>query len=258
MKIYLADTGNMFRVVADAYPERTHSTFSANGNVFAKVNILQSFYYCDSFTEQVIIPNAKSFLLDSGAFTVFSKGGGDWDKYIERYAAFINRNKIDRFFELDIDSLVGYATVLKLRDKLERMTGKRVIPVWHYGRGTKEFHKMCEEYDYVAIGGVVSGDGPKNFTDAFPTLIKIAHSKGCRIHGLGFTNLSLLPKYHFDTVDSSSWTSGSRYATVYIFDNGTFRTVKPKPGQRSVDYKGLTKHNWNEWVKFQKWAEAHL
>ena len=56
---------------------------------------------------------------------------------------FINTYKIDKFFELDIDSVVGYEEVLKLRKKLEHLTEKQCIPVWHTSRGKEDFLKTC-------------------------------------------------------------------------------------------------------------------
>ena len=71
--------------------------------------ILESFYYTDEDTER-LLPYFGDFLLDSGAFTFMqsSKNHVDWEEYIEKYASFINRNKIDKYFELDIDNIVGF------------------------------------------------------------------------------------------------------------------------------------------------------
>lgn len=119
MDLYLAESGNMYRYIAEQCGE----------SIFNEGKFLHSFYYCDKWVENVLIPRSKKFLLDSGAFTFFSKGGcADWEKYIKRYASFINRNNIELFFELDIDKLVGYEKVLFYRKKLEDMTGKPVIP----------------------------------------------------------------------------------------------------------------------------------
>ena len=72
------------------------------------VYVLESFYYANQKTEQYL-PLFKDFLLDSGAFTFFSSGRNvNWDDYVDRYAAFIIKNNVKKFFELDIDKLVGY------------------------------------------------------------------------------------------------------------------------------------------------------
>ena len=198
-------------------------------------------------------------MLDSGAFTFFSAGGSvNWDDYIKRYAQFIKKNNIDLFLELDIDKLISYEKVLYYRKKLEDMTGKPCIPVWHKTRGQDEFIKMCEEYNYVALGGIVSKEITQKEYKFFPHLIKIAHSHGAKIHGLGFTSLQGLTKYHFDSVDSTAWLSGNRFGSVYKFNGKTMENYGKQAGQRLADYKAVTLHNFKEWVKFQQYAEKYL
>ena len=147
--------------------------------------ILESFYYADETTEK-LLPYFGDFLLDSGAFTFMqsSKTHVVWEDYIERYADFINRNNVKKFFELDIDSVVGYDKVLEYRTRLEKLTNKQCIPVWHISRGMENFYEMCQMYPYVALGGIVGerrgGTKYKQYHAMFPTFIKIAHQHGCK------------------------------------------------------------------------------
>lgn len=225
------------------------------------VSILESFYYADDFTEKMI-PFFKKFLLDSGAFTLFtdkSKGSGIvWEDYVDRYADFIIRNNVELFFELDIDKLVGKDKVLELRRRLEKKAGRQCIPVWHKFRGKEAFLRMCDEYKYVAIGGIVSKEIMPEEYKYFPWFIDKAHKAGAKIHGLGFTALTGLPKYHFDSVDSTAWTTGNRFGAVYKFDGRTMVKISRGEGQRLKDSRAVAINNFNEWVKFQKWAEVHL
>lgn len=229
------------------------------GELFKNANILQSFYYCNDFTEKVIIPSSKRFMLDSGAFTFFSSGSSiDWWDYIKKYAAFIKRNNVDLYFELDIDKIIGYEKVLYYRKKLEDLTGKPCIPVWHKSRGKDEFIKMCEQYKYVAIGGIVSKEITQKDYKFFPYLINTAHDYGAKIHGLGFTNLQGLTKYHFDSVDSTAWVSGNRFGAVYKFNGRTMIKFSKQEGQRLANSKEVALHNFKEWVKFSQYAEKYL
>ena len=200
------------------------------------------------------------FLLDSGAFTFMNsqKGKIDFDEYLTRYINFINKYDIKYFFELDVDSIVGYEKVKQLRKRLENETGKKCIPVWHKSRGKEEYLKMCEEYDYVAIGGIVTKEITKEQYSFFPWFINEAHKRGCKIHGLGFTDTNLLQKYHFDSVDSTAWLSGSRFEHVYYFDNGVMKNKTPQRDKKTVHYKLIDEQNVNEWLKFQRYAEVNL
>ena len=221
--------------------------------------ILESFFYADEDTER-LMPHFGDFLLDSGAFTFMQGKGGspNWDEYVERYADFINRNKVQKYFELDIDSVVGYERVKQIRAKLERLTGRQSIPVWHLSRGMDEYRGMCKDYSYVAIGGIVSGEITKDKYKAFPALIAEAHNQGARIHGLGFTNLALLPHYHFDSVDSTAWTTGNRFGFLYYFDGKTMVKRDAPKGHKIGASREAALNNFTEWLKYQKYAEKHL
>lgn len=249
MKIYLADTS-----LRKAYCLEQHKQY--------KPYILESFYYCDQVTEKILIPYAGDFLLDSGAFTFMqgTKGAVNWDEYIERYADFINRNKVEKFLELDVDAVVGYEKVLLFRDKLERLTGRQSIPVWHGNRGTKQFEIDSKEYPYVAIGGLVTGKGEyaRRLWSAFPWFIDTAHKNGAKIHALGFTSLEGITRFHFDSVDSTAWTTGNRFGFIYHFDGKTMRKQDVPPGHRINDPRVAALINYTEWIKFQRYADTHL
>lgn len=233
--------------------------YYANAIKKHKPFILESFYYADETTEK-LLPFFGDFLLDSGAFTFMSSSKTHvvWEDYIERYADFINRNKVEKFFELDIDSVVGYDKVLEYRKRLERLTNKPVIPVWHISRGISEFKKSCDEYKYVAIGGIVSKEFPKEKYNTLPLFISEAHKRGTKIHGLGFTALEWLPKCKFDSVDSTAWTTGNRFGFIYQFNGKTMVKHDVPKGKRLADSHKVAEINYLEWLKFQKWAVTHL
>lgn len=236
------------------------------GDLNWKPYILESFYYVNESEFERVSPYFGDFMLDSGAFTFM---GGfsykentskrlNWEEYIERYCDFIVKYNIDKFFELDIDVVVGYDQVKQYRRMIERLTNKQPIPVWHSARGVEEFKRMCDEYPYVALGGIVGGEWSSKAEKYIPWFIDHAHSKGVKIHGLGYTKLKKLREYHFDSVDSTSWVSGNQYGAVHKFNGKSItRILKPK-GHRVSSMKNLAINNFTEWVKFQKWADTHL
>lgn len=224
-----------------------------------RLYILESFVYIDDTTTK-LIPHFKGFLLDSGAFTFMQQTGGgvtDWEGYVTRYAEYINQNNIEHFFELDIDVLVGIKKVEELRKRLERLTGKRPIPVWHKSRGKDYFIGMAKDYKYISIGGIVTREISRSEHKFFPWFIDKAHEAGAKIHGLGYTNLIGLQKYKFDSVDSTSWLYGNRGGFVYRFNGETMETIQAKSG-KGLKSREAAIHNFNEWVKFQDYAEKNL
>ena len=220
--------------------------------------ILESFYAIKEW-QVPYIKECKMFLLDSGAFTFMNsnKGKVDFNQYLRDYINFINKYDIKYFFELDIDSIVGHEKVKEMRAVLEKGTGKKCIPVWHKSRGLEEWHKLTKEYDYVGIGGIVTKEiKPKEYK-YLSALLDIAKENGCKVHGLGFTKLKLLKRYRFYSVDSTSWVSGAKFGTIYMFQDGTLKSIRCKD-RRLRNGVESNHHNIEEWLKFQKYADKYL
>lgn len=216
--------------------------------------VLESFYYIRDY-QIPLIHSAELFLLDSGAFTFMSnsKKAVDWNEYLERYIQFINENDVKYFFELDIDSVVGYERVKELRRKLENGTGKKCIPVWHKSRGIEEFKQLCEDYDYIAIGGLATKEITR---DEFPLLKKLcayARQKRTRVHGLGFTEKDI-GEYGFYSCDSTTWNMVSRFGKIYKFTGDRITVVTPK-GKKIDKSKYIEGEVFNikEWIKYQNY-----
>lgn len=104
------------------------------------------------------------------------------------------------------------------------------------------------------FGASLGGQSVKKY---MPLFIDKAHENNAMIHGLGFTQTRILDKYHFDTVDSSSWIGGQRYGQEHRFEDGIVKRIE-REGKRLVNYQSLMVHNFNEWCKFQRYAENHL
>lgn len=262
MLLYLAGTESRPYVFEPMhlYLAGEHDVKNGKNALSAGVMILESYFYAvQNRHVEGLIPQFRSLLLDSGAFTFMQnkKIKPDWDEYIQRYAEFIVKNDIKLFFELDIDSVVGLKEVERLRDKLETLTNRRCIPVWHKSRGKEYWLKMATDYDYIAIGGIVSGEITKDEYKYFPALIQLAKERGARVHGLGFTNLTGLTRYKFYSVDSTAWIYGNRSGFLQWFNGKTLEKIKAPAGMK-MKSRETAIHNFNEWVKFQRYAEHNL
>lgn len=253
MDVYLAGVGNLKSCIQ-------------NGLVSVKgVKVLESFYDCRSnqwLSEQ--IPTFGKFLLDSGAFTFLNTKTNaqlDWDKYVDAYSDFIVANNVKHFFELDIDPIVGIKGVERLRNRIERRTQLPTIPVWHINRGKDYFVSLCKNYNYIAIGGLVTSKSDKKRIEKYlPWFITTAHKHKCKIHGLGYTSTAKLSQFHFDSVDSTSWKVRARIGFYSKFDLKTHSIVTQykKENQRIKDYKQIYVNDFKEWVKFQHYADKYL
>lgn len=222
---------------------------------------LKGRYYLESFYafadwQKELIKKSDLFLLDSGAFTFMNNTTGtdiDWYKYLDSYAKCIKSNNIKYFFELDIDVVVGYEEVKRMRKYLENKVGRKCIPVWHKSRGLDEWIKMCQEYDYVAIGGFVVNEIKKEEYKFVHYLLNIARKNKTKVHGLGFTGNGV-DQYDFYSVDSTSWLGGGRHGTVFLYRNGKINSHTNKD-KRTIYYRELDKHNLAEWIKYQNYLD---
>lgn len=232
-------------------------------NTFEEVRnsryILASYYYVKDL-DYNFEKNHEHFILDSGAFSLFSLkplSKEEMIKYCDDYADYIIKWNITNFVELDVDVIYGYEFVLFLRKRLETKVGRKCIPIWHMSRGIDEFIQMCKDYDYAGIGGIASGEELSKHKDKYKELNKLARKYGCRLHGMGFTPMKHLNSYGFYSVDSTSWKSGSRFGIIYLFRQDRLTQVKKPKGTRLKNYKSLDEHNIKEWKKYQAYCDRN-
>lgn len=235
----------------------TSTTYEDNRPFLKEVPyLLESFYYFSEF-QKPLIKNTDLFLLDSGAFTFMNgaKGEVDWASYIDEYIAFINDHDVKHYFELDIDSIVGYGEVKRIRAKLERETGKQSIPVWHKSRGMEEYKRLVNDYDYIAVGGFAIKSISKDEYPIIKRMVRYAYDRGVKVHGLGFTPKDVT-QYKFYSVDSTTWLSCRRFGSLFRFENGQMRMVTPKNhGTRRDKQKEIELVTLREWIKYQKYLD---
>ena len=226
---------------------------------------------CDYFLESFLtvqkwqIPffkSANGFLLDSGAFT-FMNGGkrGDLHEYAIQYGRFVKEYDISRFFEIDVETIVGWDEYRRINDTLDTVTGRESIPVFHKNRGIEWFENACRERSYVAFGGVAVNSGRTKGVvyDVMPHFIETAHRHGAKIHGLGVTTTSKFRKLKFDSVDSTTWTMGGRMGIMCYFTGTQMKQFhSTERGKKMKDADALNCFNFLEWCKFQKYAEVNL
>lgn len=199
------------------------------------------------------------FMTDSGAFSFMAAGLVDemyteayWMEYLEEYVAWIKAHKeyIYVVANLDLDVIVGRDVVRKWNKKYFEPLEKEVDVVYvaHEDKNLgdpfalKHFEEYCRKYKYIGIN-----QNNKKYAHHFFIMAK---KYNIRIHGFAWTELSILRKYPFFSVDSTSWLSGVRYGTSYKDDGKNFKTFDSKKKylrksmkvslqQKGVDYNGV-------------------
>lgn len=221
--------------------------------------LLQTFYEMRDWTEEkvnkIIRLPKYDFMLDSGAFTFMNSGKQvKWKKYVDEYCDFVNKYDVRLFIELDLYGIIGLEKTEKIRKYIEKKTGKLPIPVYHGTLPLSYFRQLCELYPYVAISATGTIESSKWTRDkkVLKQVVKIGHSYGVKIHGLGYTRLENLNTLEipFDSVDSTACLSGGRYGTWYYLKHE--RMFEKSKANQGIHYKELNKNNISVWIKKQK------
>jgi hypothetical protein len=187
---------------------------------------LHSYYHIPLFEKkwwEMNTQNKVELFLDSGAFSAWSQGK---NIDIQEYIYFIKENKsvINVYSNLDV---IGNAQATWNNQMIMEKSGLVPIPCFHYGEDEVWLKRiLSKKYEYIALGGMV----PISTKDLIYWLDYLftkylTDSKGIpniKIHGFGLTSLTLMLRYPWYSVDSTSWVVTGRMGSIYIpkFRNG--------------------------------------
>ncbi len=155
-------------------------------------------------------------LLDSGAFTVWNKGGViDIDEYIEFIKT--NSNLFDWCINLDV---IGNPEASYNNWKYIRKAGVNSIPVFHLGGDFKWLERYMKQTDYIGIGAIANLN-----TDQRVRGLKwvwkehLTSSDGTpklKVHGLGLTSLEIVTRFPWYSVDSAACVKAAAFGKIYM------------------------------------------
>lgn len=184
--------------------------------------LLGSFFHLSNSANHraMITPDQFRFFLDSGAFSAWTKGSVI---DIDEYCAFIKANieHIDVYPCLDvIPGKPGAHNATEAeRDSAAEATwrnylymvgeGLDPIPVFHYGEDWRHLERMVDYgCSYIGVGGLVGVPGPLRILWLDRLFKRIVDERGMpkvKTHGFGMTSVSLIFRYPWHSVDSTTW-----------------------------------------------------
>lgn len=154
-----------------------------------------------------------NFFIDSGAFSSATQGVSiDIKEYID----FLHRFKPELYAVLDdIKSPQKTWENQKIMEK----EGLVPMPCFHMGEPIKWLERYIEEYDYIALGGMVMSQNIDGWlTKVWNTIW--SKKPDLRVHGFGLTSQDMNTKFPFYSVDSSSYSGGVRFARIALWSEG--------------------------------------
>jgi len=237
MKLYFADTIQYFQL---------------HKNKFRATNFLDSYWKKKELIKMIENNNQVSLFLDSGAFSAWTQ---KIEINIDDYIAFIKKyeNSLELFANLDS---IGNAEKTLDNQNYMESKGVKPLPCFHFGEEKKYIEYYSENYDYIALGGMVG----RSKKDLEPWLDKIwgdfltnpDGSAKIKVHGFGMTSVSLMKKYPWYSVDSTSWVLTGRFGGVFcnIGDYNKINVSNKGDLQDSAHFLQLPPHSQEQVRKY--------
>ena len=245
MKLYLAAVySNNFNVNGALYNRLTDGEKWQRDSA---EHLLESYHYVNRQRYvDILRADKKKVFLDSGAFSAFTKGV---DIDIPGYCAYIKRNtdiieNVDGVLMASVldgigDPLKTYQNQLEM----ERL-GVRALPCFHYGEDERYLEYYIANYAYITLGGMVPISKPqlKLWLDRIweKYLTDGAGRPRTRVHGFGLTTISLMKRYPWYSVDSSSWIQIANNGGVLVMPENKVVSVSDQSPQRRVENQHIT------------------
>jgi hypothetical protein len=196
------------------------------------IRVLLSFHYfrthdLDPLVEALTVGGTPpDIFADSGAFSAWTQ---NVTVTVDEYAEWLHkwRHHLTVYANLDV---IDDPVATEVNQRALESNGLLPLPVWHIRSARKHFEALCEEYRYIAVGGMV-GTQWKRLMPKLTWAVRHARSTGTVLHALGLTSRGPLGALPFYSVDSSSWGDGYRYGHAPVWDGSAKTLVNIQLGE---------------------------
>jgi len=180
----------------------------------SNLRILESYFYIKGRKNIKKEPPKIDWFLDSGAFSAWSQKK---KINIEEYADFILKNKSEFDVYANLDS-IGDPLQTQTNQEYLESRGLNPLPVYHYNEPLPILHNLIAKYEYIALGGMVpisTKDLEEWLKEVFKYICNEEGHPKIKVHGFGMTTLSLIERYPWYSIDSTSPIMGAAMGRVY-------------------------------------------
>lgn len=200
------------------------------------LNLLMSYhYYKDDLTLiKKLITRGNDVFIDSGAFSAHNS---NQKISIEKYCKFILDLGCKNYAGLDV--LYDEEGTKKNQKYMEERYDLKPIPTFHKGESIEYLKDLIDNYEYIALGGMVfSGDLENYLNSVWKEILK--WNPKLQVHGFGLTNQSHIQNYPWYSVDSSSFKGGKRFGRIALYNKAKNELITKEYNQFLEDYYKLT------------------
>lgn len=164
---------------------------------------LHSYYHSSIRDMKADAGHGVEVALDSGAFTAWSKGS---PIKLDSYITFLHEFGYLFSWYANLD-VIGDAQATWDNQKAMEAQGLSPVPCFHYGEDFKWLYRYMDDYEYIALGGMV-GKGIRPTRRWLHRVFCATIRKGIPIrkfHAYGATSLDTIRLFPWYSVDSSTW-----------------------------------------------------
>jgi len=200
----------------------------------------------------------STILLDSGAFTAWSKGAEvHLDQLLHSYGALIEKYKggLKQIWLINLDKIPGQRgrtasneeieEAIRISDRnfniLVKEFGNVVLPVFHQNESKERLHDVCQMSDYICISprNDVGEKYRVSWAAEVHTLLK--KEGNIRTHGLATTGMRMLQNVDWYSADSAWWLQTALNGSImYVAQDGMIKTIAAS--DRAGSKKDLEQH----------------
>lgn len=227
------------------------NNFIRSGRVYARLDstekrmrdsvehMLESYHYVhrDSMVAK-LRKEGKTFFLDSGAFSAWNMNAvidiRDYCKYIEKNHDLFHISSV-------LDAIGDHKGTFWNQRRMEELLPRDMwpLPCYHYGEPLDVLRHYADNYEYITIGGMVPISNKQliYWLDEIWSKV-LVDSKGkprLKVHGFGLTSLTLMFRYPWHSVDSSSWVQFAGNGMILLPGMGRQINISSKSGQRKTE-----------------------
>lgn len=196
-------------------------------------DLLESYHYIN---KQIAVERIRDVgtrvFLDSGAFSAFTLG-----KVIDlpAYCKYIHDNADIIEFASVLDGIGDPLKTWQNQVEMERL-GAKPLPCFHWGEDERYLEHYVANYEYITLGGMVPHSSEENrewLDHVWKNYLTTpdGHAK-CKVHGFGMTSPSLMQRYPWYSVDSSSWVQMAFRGAVWTPEWGTLHVSSTSPARK--------------------------
>jgi len=207
-----------------------HKAFKGNTRVWCEVS-----HHPKSAMQEV--------MLDSGAFTAFTKGHKvELNELVAAYddtSRKLNK-RIKHIWFINLDVIPGaygrIAAEAEVKEALDRSDDnyrllskrygrERVLPVFHQTESQARLRAIVGMAPFIAMG-FRQDFAEEHRISCAEEALSYAHAQGAKVHGLATTGYKMLSRAPFDTVDSASWLYAAAMGKIiYTGERGDMEVV---------------------------------